>query len=148
MKPTREVLRNVLQPILRDPQTGFVPISGPELVTNGGFASATGWTVGAQWSIGSGVASKTATGSSLLQQSIAIVPGRAYTVTFTITATSVAGDGMSVFLGQTSGAIRTAPGTYTQTIVPSLGTNLDFVARGATEWQGSIDNVSVKSSIV
>lgn len=118
---------------------------GPELVTNGGFADGTGWTVGAEWAIADAKASHTSAGTSLLQQSIAVVVGQTYLVTFTIVDQSAAGDGMSCFLGQTSGTIRSAPGTYTQTIVPGLGTNLDFIARGVSGlWTGSIKNVSVK----
>lgn len=147
MPVLRPVLRDVFQPVLREGAGGFVPQMGPELVTNGAFASDTAWTKGAQWTIASGVATKTGAGTSLLQQSIAIVVGRSYTVTFTIVDVSAAGDGMSVFLGQTSGTIRSAPGTYTQTIVPGLGTNLEFIARGVSgDWTGSIDNVSVKES--
>lgn len=147
MPVLRPVLREVFQPVLRAGAGGFVPQLGPELVVNGGFADGTGWTVGAEWAIADAKASHTAPGTSILQQSIAIVVGRAYTVTFTIVEASVAGDGMSFFLGQTSGTIRSAPGTYTQTVVPGLGTNLDFVARGVSgDWAGSIDNVSVKES--
>lgn len=148
MKPTRGVLRSVFQPVLRDLQTGYVPISGPELVVNGGFANGDAWTVGAEWAIADAKASKTGPGTSLLQQSIGIVAGRPYVVTFTIVETTVAGDGMSFFLGQTSGTIRSSPGTYTQTVVPGLGTNLEFLARGFTgDWVGAITNVSVKASI-
>lgn len=146
MPVLRPVLREVFQPVLRAGAGGFTPQLGPELVINGGFASDTAWTKGAQWTIAAGVATKAGAGTSLLQQSIAVVVGRSYTVTFTITDNPTAGDGMSVFLGQTSGAIRTTAGTYTQTLVPGLGTNLEFLARGGGAWEGSIDNVSVKES--
>lgn len=147
MPVLRPVLREVFQPVLRAGAGSFTPQLGPELVVNGGFADGTGWTVGAEWAIADAKASHTSAGTSLLQQSIAIVVGRSYTVTFTILSTDSAGDGMSVFLGQTSGTIRSAPGTYTQTLVPGLGTNLEFIARGIVGgWTGSIDNVSVKES--
>lgn len=147
MTVLRTVLRDVFQPVIGIGSGSFVPQTGTELVVNGSFADGSAWTVGAQWVIGSGVATKNATGNSLLQQSIAVEVGHAYVVTFTITATTVAGDGMSVFLGQVSGTIRSAPGTYTETITPVLGTNVEFIARGANAWQGSIDNVSVKAAI-
>lgn len=147
MTVLRFPLRDVFQPVLRPGAGGYVPQEGgPELVTNGNFATDTAWTKGAQWTIASGVATKTGVGDSILQQSLAITVGASYVVTFTITSTVTAGDGMSFFLGQTSSAIRSAPGTYTETLVPVLGTNLEFGARGADAWEGSIDNVSVKAS--
>ena len=46
-----------------------VPASGSELLTNGGFDSATGWTLGAGWSIAGGVATATAATGTLTQSS-------------------------------------------------------------------------------
>ena len=149
MNPTRAVLRNPLQPPLRSFLAGFVASSGPELVVNGGFADGTGWTVGAEWVIADAKASKTSAGTSLLQQAIGISVGAPYVVTFTILETTTEGAGMSFFLGQTSGTVRTTPGTYTETVTPGLGNVLYFIARGVSgDWTGSIDNVSVRASII
>jgi hypothetical protein len=124
-------------------------VIGPDLVANGSFASGASWTTGTGWTIGTGVATAVATGASALSQTggiPALVAGKTYRVSFTITAQNVAGDGVGWFLGAigSSGAARTGVGTYTENIVCGAGTTFQFNAKIAGAWEGSIDNVSVR----
>jgi len=70
---------------------------GPELVTNGGFDSDTAWTKGAGWSISDGVATFAGGANANISQSLTLVIGKTYRVTFTIPNT-VSGF-VAVYLG-------------------------------------------------
>jgi hypothetical protein len=119
-------------------------ISYDEMMTNGDFASATGWTQGTGWSIAAGVATATAGTASDLSKPVAFTAGKVYTVTFTVTRTA----GSLVFktnggtLGDTSAAISAA-GTYTRTFQAPAGSTAILFSKDAT-FAGTIDNVSVK----
>ena len=119
---------------------------GPELVVNGSFATDTAWTKGTGWTIAAGVASAVATGASALSQVIAaLVPGKTYRVTYSITAQGVAGDGVAFIVGgPPQSTPRTGVGTYTQDVVCGAGTTFQFNAAVGGAWEGSIDNVSVR----
>lgn len=112
-----------------------------DLVTNGAFAADTGWTKGTGWSIAAGVAASdgSQTGQSLLQQAGGAVPGKAYSVTFTVTAFS-AGN-VRPKIGGTAGTNRASAATFTETIVAgadgvlALDADADFI--------GSVDNFIV-----
>ena len=56
---------------------------GPELVTNGDFATDSGWTKSANWSIANGKATSTASGGEIYQ-SISVVAGKTYVFNLTI----------------------------------------------------------------
>jgi hypothetical protein len=59
----------------------------PELVSNGDFATAAGWTLGSGWSIAGGVATASTTaGNNDLTHAAPMVAGKMYRVTFTVTA--------------------------------------------------------------
>lgn len=110
------------------------------LVANGDFASDTVWTKGTGWTIGSGVATTTGTGSDL-SQTISITNGVTYTVTYTITQISATAS-HTVLLGGTTGTTRNAPGTYVQNIV--AGATGQIIMRTiANTGNYSIDNVIV-----
>jgi hypothetical protein len=118
-----------------------------ELVANGGFVDATGWTVAGDatgWSIGSGVATKAVSASaSQLEQPITLVPGRSYTATFTITART--GGGATIrFTGgtQVNGTLRSTVGTFQETITALSGNNKLSINSSAASGL-SIDNVSI-----
>jgi hypothetical protein len=114
---------------------------GSELVANGDFASATGWTAETGWSIGSGVATKVVSGANAnLFQDIGIVAGRTYRVTYTLTY--VAG-GFQMIIGGTASSVKLASGTYTDYIVAG-SSNLRVSAFGNAAFAGTIDNISVK----
>ena len=115
---------------------------GPELVVNGGFAGASGWTLSGFQSISGGVLnlSNAGTGSYAARNAGVVVSGKTYQVTFTI-VTRTTGD-FFVKLGTASGAKHSAPGTYVQNIV-AAGTTIEIWSAFAAG-NGSIDNVSVK----
>jgi hypothetical protein len=140
----KSVLRPVLKPALSRASSAAGERFGPELVVNGQFATSAAWAAGAQWAVGGGIADKVGAGTSLLEQAIAISPGFAYRVIYSIARASVDGDGMSCLLGTTAGAISAASGVYIEVLVPVLGGNLQFAARGAGAWQGGLNFVSVR----
>lgn len=119
---------------------------GPELAINGGFDADTNWSKGGGWTISGGTANASATGgSTLLNDGVSLVIGRTYETTFSITAETTAASGVSIFAGSgAAGAVRSGVGTYTQRLTCAGSTNLQFNARGAGGWEGSIDNVSCK----
>lgn len=134
------VTRRLTRPITRG--AGVAMVAPPELVANGGFADATGWTAGGGWSIGSGVA--TAAASGTLSRSITVIPGRWYRVTYEITAFTT-GTVTPNFSGGTTvnGAAASGTGVRSVLIQAAPGNNtLGFVAAGSPSL--SIDNVSVK----
>jgi len=113
---------------------------GPELVTNGDFASATGWSTGGAWVISGGVASITASVTSLSQSTLAAVAGKTYSVTFTIS--SFTAGGVRIEFGGVNGTSRTAAGTYTQYFT-ATSTSFLVVSPVASSTL-SIDDISVK----
>ena len=122
----------------------FVRPSRKMPLLNGDFANSAVWTLGAGWSIGAGVATKTAGTASDLSQPLATEKYKTYEITFTITTIS----GGSVRIGLTGGGAdvlappRSAPGTYTE-ILTSNG-NTTFVVRADAAFNGSVDNVVCK----
>lgn len=111
-----------------------------EYVTNGAFASDTGWTKGTGWTIAAGVATATGAISTTLSQTSAItlIAGYTYTITFTITAVTAGNVTLSV--GGTAGTARSTAATFTETVVAGSTQALTFTAAG---FSGSIDNVTI-----
>lgn len=122
--------------------------NGPfaEYVTNGTFASDTGWTKGTGWTIAAGVATATGAISTALSQTLAIalIPGYSYTVTFTVTAFTAGTIAVSLG-GGTAGTARGSAATFVQTIVAGSDGTISFATAGFT---GSIDNVTVSGWIL
>lgn len=118
------------RPILRG-----TPV-GDNLVTNGDFASGTGWTAGTGWAIGSGVATATASVSTLTSVLTATI-AKVYRLTYTITRS--AGSIVPSF-GGVSGASRSAAGTYVEYLTASSTAALVFTG---TTFSGTVDNVQV-----
>lgn len=115
---------------------------GRQLVVDGDFATDTVWTKGTGWTIASGVlhsANNTGVGTSTTQ--IILTLGKIYTVTFTV-SNFVSGV-VRIFVGSGSvGTIRTANGTYTETLVCTGNTTFSINPSGGN-FVGDIDNVSV-----
>ena len=116
-----------------------------EYVTNGAFASDTGWTKGTGWTIAAGVATATGAISTVLSQTSAItlIAGYIYTVTYTVTGFT-AGT-VTVSVGGTAGTARGSAATFTETIVAGSTQLLAFTGAGFT---GSIDNVTVTAWVL
>jgi len=120
-------------------------VYGPNMVTNGTFDIATGWTSGTGWVIDAVTnyrADKTAgTGSTLSQTpAVALVNTQTYIVTFTITNYS-AGSVAIDLGGGTAGTSRSADGTYVETITAGAGTDINIVADAA--FAGAVDTIVV-----
>lgn len=92
--------------------------TGVELVTNGDFASSSGWTQGG-WTIGSGVATAGGTANvDPLRRQVAAIAGRIYRVSKTVTGTV-----NYLYFSETS--ISTTTGVVTCTATTS-NTNIEF----------------------
>lgn len=120
-------------------KTGNYPNSN---VTNGGFATDTDWTKGTGWTIAAGVAScdGSQAGNSDLEQTISgLTSGKTYSVTFTVSGYS-AGT-VRARLGGTNGTLRSANGTYTESITASSAGTIAI--RGDADFVGNIDDVSI-----
>ena len=114
---------------------------GSELVTNGDFSSATGWTAETGWSIAGGAATKVVSAANAnLYQTVSIVAGRSYRVTYTLTYSA---GGFQMILGGTASSVKLASGTYSEIIIAG-STNQLISAFGNTAFAGSIDNISIK----
>jgi len=118
------------------------PVFGSNIITNGTFATDTNWTKGTGWSIGSGVATKTAGSAANLSQTVTI-PAGWYKVSFDLTVT--AGSVTATFTGGTtaSGFGGTTSGVYTAFIL-STG-NTAFSLNASSTFAGTVDNVVVSS---
>ena len=110
-----------------------------ENVTNGTFATDTGWTKGAGWTIGAGVATAAGAISTALSQTagITIVASEAYVLTYTVTRS--AGD-IIPSIGGTAGVTRSVSGTYTEVISAGTTQTLAFTGAGFT---GTLDSISI-----
>ena len=118
---------------------------GPELITNGDFATDSNWTKGTGWSIANGKASRTAqSGSTACDQSISLIAGKKYKIVYTLTIS--AGSFNVRFSGTTNvnGLSRTTSGTYVDYLVAATGNNTFRLVGANGSFVGSIDNVSVK----
>ena len=85
---------------------------GSELVTNGGFANATGWTVGGAWTVSGGVVTHTAGSGTIVLQNITLANNVKHRVSWDI-ANYVAGS-MGVSLGEVLGTLTSGNGSFYQ----------------------------------
>ncbi len=115
-----------------------------EYVTNGAFASDTGWTKGTGWTIATGTAIATGAISTALSQTSAITLIAGYTYTITYTVTRSAGT-VTPSIGGTAGTARSSSATFTETIVAGSDQILAFTGAGFT---GTVDNVSVTAWVL
>lgn len=123
--------------------------TGANLVTNGDFASATGWTLSNGATIGSGslnfdgVTSTSSGASFATNSSFSPTAGRVYRVTWTIVSgTSFP---ISINFGGVSGQPASSAGTYVDYITASNGNGLGVIARSSTGARtGSVDNIDIR----
>ena len=115
---------------------------GPELVTNGGFADATGWTLGSTWTISGGVAAVNNPGTfSVLVSNAPVVIGKWYEMTFTVV--SISAGSIAVRMGAGGfGLTATTAGTYTSRVQCTTSASAYLQATAGTV--ATIDNVSVR----
>ena len=116
--------------------------SGTELVTDGGFPSATNWTLTTA-SISGG--QLVIFGAGYAAQDIGIEAAKTYRVTFTLG--SIAVGSMSVLLGGTTyGTSRTVAGTYTEDIEVLTISNAEVKIGGAS-FAGTINDLAVQEIV-
>ena len=123
-----------------------------DLVYNGDFAASDGWGLGTDWTIGSGVATKTAGTAANLSQDFASVleGGRYYEVTFDVTASAgtiafKVNAGVSpavISVGEASTAISTS-GSYSRVFLCPADPS-DIVFEADSSFAGTVDNVTLK----
>jgi len=122
---------------------------GTELVTNGTFDSdLTGW-AGANWAYDAGEASHTAGAATALTQSISVTNGTAYQCVFTITSRTAGNVTFSIngvyIYDSGSTPECTWDGTYTRSLVANTTGTVTLAITPASDFDGDIDNVSVKA---
>ena len=117
-----------------------------DLCTNGQVLSVAtsgsvcnGWTLGANWTLGTNLLTH-ASGSTatVAQTSMTVVAGHIYLATYTVTYTS--GTSVTVSVGGTSGTARGASGTFTDVI--TAGTTAALAFTPTTNFVGSVSAVS------
>ena len=110
-----------------------------DVCLNGAFDSSTSWTTGANWSIGSGVATAATSSAALTQTpTIALVKGLTYRVRATAVVTS---GSFTPTVGGTSGTSVSATASIDQEIIAGSGTTFGFT--GAA-FVGTLDDVKVE----
>lgn len=130
--------QSVLQPA--------VVASSPELLQNGNFDTPAFWTLSnSELTIKSGkLVSAVTAARTATSDDIKIVPGKSYTVAFTVTDRTTSD--ITVSLGGTNGTVRSTNATFSESIVAGT-TNLDIILTTGTTFDGKIDTVSVKEDI-
>lgn len=115
------------------------PTEGATVTANSGFDSDTAWTKGANWSIGSGVATKTQPGYNGLTQNGIMSANAWYRVAFDNAAGTFTGDASSFHTaGSTTWQASTTP------YVTGYATGANFTLNGNNAIAGTVDNLNVK----
>jgi hypothetical protein len=114
---------------------------GSELVTNGGFDSASGWNLNTNWTISNGVASCDGTNSNDINQNQNVgVIGKSYRISFTIVSISQGGIAARIGSGVTN--YYTEAGTYTEIVTATSTDRIRVSVQGNAI--ASVDNLSIK----
>jgi len=114
-----------------------------DIITNGGFSADSDWTKGTDWTISNGAARHGSDVTGILTQNLTldVDVSEKYKVEYTISAVTAAGGGVNIFLGGEAGTTRTAPGTYTERIIPRFSSAVTI--QGGASTDVSIDNVII-----
>ncbi len=135
------------QNLLASPRGGAIYEWSPlfvqtELVTNGGFTSSLGWTLGSGWQISGGAATASIGASSDLSTTITMNPAAYFLLDFDMTASAGT---LTVSVGSTEiVSARSTSGNVKQAFFTGTGA-LKFSKSAA--FAGTVDNVSVKQLI-
>jgi hypothetical protein len=118
--------------------------AGAEIVTNGDFATDSGWTKGAGWTISGGKATHdSTTGNRYLTQGGILTAGKQYVLTFTIS--NYTSGTLRIYGGTTQPVdITEGNATYTIPFIAAAGGDVNFQSSVSGAFIGSIDNVSCK----
>ena len=115
------------------------PAEGSNLFVNGGFDADTNWIKEADWTIGSGVATKAAGAATRLIREVVAVAKNWYRFDWTITV--ITAGSLNAKNISTTNPSRTTAATFIDT-GRATGTSVGF--DGGATTAGSIDNVSIK----
>ena len=123
--------------------------SNTNLITNSGFDTPTGWTLGAGVSISGGVLNCTGTALIASQATPTFIAGRTYSVSISYNKTAGTSlrfgtgtvDGSNVVF--TSAALPNAAGTVTFTFTATANTSGFYVAADGSVYSGTLDNFTV-----
>ena len=115
------------------------------MVTNGNFATDSGWNKGTGWTISGGTANANTVGNyiNLRTNSNIIEPGKIYDVSFDVSNYTQGSVRLS-FIQSVATTQVSANGTYTARLVASSVGSSQVYIQGINSFIGSIDNVSVK----
>lgn len=126
-----------------DVSGGAIAGESTNVVTNGTFDADTNWTKGTGWTIGSGVATKTAGTGSTLSQDTGEASGIVYHISFTLAQTAgVLTVSIGGVTGSTSYQYTSGTPTTVQQYIHSTGTG-DLTFTADASFAGYIDNVVV-----
>lgn len=121
-------------------------VLGPELVANGGFDSATGWTLGTGWTISGGVATFDPTGQAANSDIYYTLPSaKDSAAIYDVSANGAFGVILAVTAGGAIKVTGTVSGRTAGTIrILSASGRIYIRALNGTGFNGSIDNISVR----
>lgn len=120
---------------------GSVATLGSNLATNGTFDSDTAWTKGTGWTIGGGVASKSAGSASWLLQDMGEAMDKMYQISFDYTRTAGT---LSVYIGSILDVVTYSSASGSPTIYVTAFDTGDFYLWADSSFAGTVDNVVVK----
>lgn len=123
-------------------------VEGPELITNGDFLSAAGWTIGSGWSVAGGKANKVAGPNSSIFSSFA-PPTAGAVLKASLVVSSYVDGGVALFLSTSPaafGPVRTANGTFTDYFVLTGAQNM-FGVNGNPNSNLSVDDMSLREIV-
>lgn len=117
--------------------------SGTNLLTNGGFDDATGWTLSGDVAIVGGVGTVSSGSGHWRQENVPLEAGKSYTVTWTV-SNYASGSTTPFFIGgsNANGSYVVGPGTHSQTLTANAG-NLHFQLNCGGGSILDVDNISV-----
>jgi hypothetical protein len=116
------------------------PTLGPELVTNGGFATDTAWTKGTGWAISGGTASHSGGTFGAITQNMETQVGKSYRLTANLTYTS--GGSIQFFENGSGGQTWATSQTISHFFVATANNSPIGFGAGTGNW--TIDNISVR----
>jgi len=112
----------------------------PYPLTPADWTLRTGWSINAQ-----GKAVFAAPSQSASYDAASLRAGVSYDIQYTIE--SISGGQISVNAGTTTGIIRNAPGTYTETLIAAGNTGWHIQPRNGTTPSGVVSNISVRRTV-
>jgi len=135
-----------------------VPTEGAEEIVNGDFATDSDWSKGTGWTISGGSALRSgASSNSSIEQTISIVSGKTYLLSYDRTYISGGGttnlfsdfvtDGVSITIGNLTSTIQETVKVTAQ-FTPTYTGTLNIRLFGISTFNGTMDNVSVKEVII